>query len=64
LNLLWHGVETNQIGVHEIMSLCREVSAEPLMAVNFAGDGRPEYVTPGVGPSRAGDAAEAADLVS
>lgn len=64
LNSYWHGVETSQIGVHEIMDLCRGVSAEPLMAVNFAGDGRPEYVSPEVGPSRAGNAAEAADLVS
>ena len=64
MNLLWDGVETNQIGVHEILELCRAVSAEALMAINFAGDGRPEYVSPEGGPSRAGDAAEAADLVS
>lgn len=64
VNLLWHGVETNQIGLHEIMDFCRKLASEPLMAVNFAGDGRPSYVTPEVGPSRSGDAAEAADLVS
>lgn len=63
-NLLWRGTETNQVGVHEIIDLCRLVAAEPLMAVNFAGDGRPAYVTPKRGPSRAGDSAEAADLVS
>lgn len=63
-NLLWRGTETSQVGVHEIVDLCTSVGAEPLMAINFAGDGRPAYVTPKRGPSRAGDSTEAADLVS
>lgn len=64
INYLWGGVETNQIGVHEILEFCQKVSAEPLMAINFAADGRPEYINTADGEQRAGTPEEAADLVS
>jgi len=64
VNYLWGGVETNQIGVHEIIDFCERVGAEPLMAVNFAADGRPEYIGTPLGENRAGTPEEAADLVS
>jgi alpha-L-arabinofuranosidase len=63
-NYLWGGLESNQIGVHEIIALCRLLDAEPLMAVNFAADGRPAYIQTAAGEQRAGTAEEAADLVS
>ncbi|MBZ0302729.1 MAG: alpha-L-arabinofuranosidase [Anaerolineae bacterium] len=64
LNYLWGGVETNQIGVHEILDLCQQVNADPLIAINFAADGRPAYVRTAAGENRAGTPQEAADLVS
>ena len=63
-NYLWGGVETNQVGVHEIIDLCRLLEAEPLIGVNFAADGRPAYMQTAAGEQRAGTPAEAADLVS
>lgn len=44
LNLCWGGVETNQIGTHEFVDFCRQVGADPLMAVNFEADGRKEWM--------------------
>jgi alpha-N-arabinofuranosidase len=64
INYLWGGVETNRVGVHEFLDFCEAVGAEPIMAINFAGDGRPEYINTSRGEHRAGDAREAADLVS
>jgi len=63
-NYLWGGVETNRVGVHEFLDFCEAVGAEPIMAINFAADGRPEYINTPRGEQRAGDAQEAADLVS
>jgi alpha-L-arabinofuranosidase len=63
INYLWGGFESNQIGIHEILGLCEAVGAEPIMAVNFAGDGRPEYINTTRGEKRAGTAVEAAELV-
>ena len=63
-NYLWGGVETNRVGVHEFLDFCEVVGAEPIMAINFAADGRPEYINTTRGERRAGDAQEAADLVS
>lgn len=64
INYLWGGVETNRVGVHEFLDFCEAVGAEPIMAINFAADGRPEYINTPRGEQRAGDAEEAADLVS
>ena len=35
LNLLWGGIESNQIGTAEFVDFCRQVQADPLMCVNF-----------------------------
>lgn len=40
LNILWGGMESNQVGTHEFMDFCRLVDADPLIAVNFESDGR------------------------
>lgn len=63
-NLVWGGVESNQIGTLEFLDFCRQVGgAEPLVCVNFAGEGDPFWVKNALGESRAGDAQEAADWV-
>jgi alpha-N-arabinofuranosidase len=38
-NFCWGGWESNQVGTHEFVDFCRQVGAEPLMAVNFESDG-------------------------
>jgi alpha-N-arabinofuranosidase len=64
VNYLWGGWEKNAVGVDEFLEFCEAVSAEPIMAINFAADGRPEYISTPLGENRSGDATEAADLVS
>src|SRR5437763_15021727 len=44
LNLLWGGIESNQVGTSEFVDLCRRVGAEPLVCVNFESDGRRQYM--------------------
>ena len=63
LNLLWGGVESNQVGTGEFVSLCRTVGAAPLMCVNFESDGRRQYMT-AKGNVRTADAKEAAAWVA
>ena len=43
VNLLWGGIESNQVGTAEFVDFCRQVEAEPLMCVNFEADGRPAF---------------------
>ena len=62
-NHVWGGWETNRIGTAEIVALCRRVGAEPLLSVNFLGDGHRRYARTREG-DRTGSAAEAADWVS
>ncbi len=62
-NIVWGGIESNQIGVAEFVDFCRQVGADPLMCVNFESDGRPE-LSRAKGQSRVGDAQEAADWVA
>ncbi|MBL8593178.1 MAG: hypothetical protein JNK01_10865, partial [Devosia sp.] len=64
VNYLWGGWEKNVVGVDEFLEFCEAVAAEPIMAINFAADGRPEYINTELGEHRSGDATEAADLVS
>lgn len=64
VNYLWGGIESNQVGLHEYLDLCKQVEAEPLICVNFESDGRPEYRSTLLGEDRAGTAEDAADLVS
>src|SRR6185503_11738761 len=63
INLLWGGIESNQIGTAEFVDFSRRVQAEPLVCVNFESDGRRQYMK--VKDSvRTGDAKEAAAWVA
>jgi len=62
LNLLWGGVESNQVGTAEFVDFSRRVGAEPLICVNFESDGRKQYMK-AKGSVRTADAREAADWV-
>lgn len=57
-NYVWGGKETNRVGTHEFVDLCRRVGAEPFFCVNFRSDGERRY------GNRTADAQEAADWVS
>ena len=63
LNLLWGGIESNQVGTHEFVDFCRQVGADPLMCVNFESDGRERYRKDRTGVRTAG-AEEAAEWVA
>ncbi|HVI98755.1 MAG TPA: hypothetical protein VM657_06790 [Sphingomonas sp.] len=63
-NLMWGGVETNQIGTDEFLDFCELVGAEPLMCVNFESEGDPSWAVNALGEKRAGNAQEAADWVA
>jgi alpha-L-arabinofuranosidase len=63
-NLLWGGVETNQVGTHEYIDFCRQVGAEPLLAVNFESDGRQHWAHPPKGGVRSAGPEEAAEWVA
>ncbi|HKC89339.1 MAG TPA: alpha-L-arabinofuranosidase C-terminal domain-containing protein [Blastocatellia bacterium] len=62
LNLLWGGIESNQVGTAEFVDFSRRVGAEPLICVNFESDGRKQYMK-AKGSVRTADAREAADWV-
>jgi alpha-L-arabinofuranosidase len=62
-NYVWGGWESNRIGTHEFVDLCRRTGAEPLYCVNFLGDGIERFRLTREG-DRTGDAREAADWVS
>ena len=40
LNLLWGGLETNQVGTAEFVDFCRQTGSRPFFCVNFESDGR------------------------
>ena len=63
LNLMWGGRESNQVGTAEFVEFCQKVGAEPLMCVNFEGDGRKQF-READGRLRWGDVREAADWVA
>ncbi|MBC8002517.1 MAG: alpha-L-arabinofuranosidase [Opitutaceae bacterium] len=63
LNLLWGGIESNQVGTEEFVDFCRQVRSEPLMCVNFESDGRRQYMQ-AKGSVRTADAKEAAEWVA
>jgi len=63
LNLLWGGIESNQVGTGEFVDFCQRVGAEPLICVNFESDGRKQYVN-AKGSVRTADAKEAAAWVA
>jgi alpha-L-arabinofuranosidase len=62
-NIVWGGIESNQIGTAEFVDFCRQVGADPLMCVNFESDGRPAF-RQAKGSPRVGDAKEAAAWVA
>lgn len=63
LNLVWNGVETNQIGTVEFIDFCRQVGADPLMCVNFESEGYPGWRINKKGEVRSADSREAAEWV-
>ena len=63
LNLLWGGIESNQVGTSEFVEFSRQAGAEPLICVNFESDGRQRYLK-AKGSVRTADAKEAAEWVS
>lgn len=62
-NYFWGGKETNRVGTHEFVGLCRRVGAEPLYCVNFLSDGEKRFLSTPEG-NRTADAREAADWVA
>jgi alpha-L-arabinofuranosidase len=63
INLMWGGMESNQIGTAEFVDFARQVHAEPLMCANFESDGRRQYMSV-KGDVRSADAREAAEWVA
>jgi len=63
LNLLWGGVDTNQVGTHEFVDFCRQTGAEPLICVNFESDGRKKWQRDPKGSIRWAGPEEAAEWV-
>lgn len=63
INLLWGGVESNQVGTGEFVDFCRRVGADPLICVNFESDGRKQYIKV-KNSIRTADAKEAAEWVA
>ncbi len=63
INLLWGGIEANQVGTHEFVDFCRQTGAEPLMCVNFESDGRKKWQRNPKGSIRMAGAEEAAEWV-
>jgi len=62
-NLLWGGIEANQVGTHEFVDFCRRVGAEPFYCVNFESDGRQHWAKPPKGGRRSAGPKEAAAWV-
>jgi alpha-N-arabinofuranosidase len=62
-NLVWGGMESNQVGTAEFVDFCQQVKADPLMCVNFESEGDPQWAKNALGDLRAGNAQEAADWV-
>jgi alpha-N-arabinofuranosidase len=63
LNILWGGIESNQVGTHEFVDFCRQTGADPLICVNFLSDGHPRWMKTPKGEIRSADAREAAEWV-
>ena len=62
-NIYWSGLESNQIGTHEFIDFCRQVKADPLVAVNFESDGRANFMRDPLGRNRKAGPSEAAAWV-
>ena len=64
INLLWGGLESNQVGTAEFCDFCRQVGADPLLSVNFEADGRRRWAHPAKSGLRAAGPDEAAEWVA
>ena len=64
INLVWGGVEPNQVGTIEFVDFCRAVGADPLVCVNFEAEGRKDWTTLPSGEARWAGPEEAAEWVS
>lgn len=62
-NLVWGGIESNQVGTAEFIDFCRQVGADPLMSANFESEGDPSWAKTDKGEIRFADANEAAEWV-
>ena len=62
-NILWGGMESNQVGTVEFLDFCRQVGADPLMCVNFESDGRKRWMQDIAGSVRVAGPDEAAEWV-
>ena len=62
-NLVWGGMETNQVGTVEFLDFCRQVGAEPLMSVNFESDGCKAWMATPKGKVQTAGPDEAAEWV-
>jgi alpha-N-arabinofuranosidase len=63
LNIVWGGMDTNQVGTHEFVDFCRQTGADPLMCVNLHSDGKRQWQRTPKGDIRSADAEEAAEWV-
>jgi len=62
-NIVWGGIETNQVGTAEFVDFCKLVGADPLMCINFESEGDPNFLKTPMGDDRCGNAQEAAEWV-
>jgi len=62
-NILWRGIESNQIGTHEFVDLCRRAKTTPFYCVNFESDGRKNWAKIPKWGVRSAGPAEAAEWV-
>ena len=62
-NIVWGGMETNQVGTAEFVEFCKLVGADPLMCINFESEGDPQFLKTPMGDDRCGTAREAAEWV-
>ncbi|MEL7589023.1 MAG: hypothetical protein AAGU19_20095 [Prolixibacteraceae bacterium] len=62
-NLVWGGIESNQIGTAEFVDFCNQVGADPLMCVNFESEGYVRWAKTSRGEIRFANANEAAQWV-
>jgi len=64
VNMLWGGIEPNQVGTIEFVDFCRAVQAEALICVNFESDGRKAWARMPSGEVRSAGPDEAAEWVA
>jgi len=63
INLLWGGIESNQVGTCEFVDFCRQVGAEPLICVNFESEGKKRWAVSPKGDTRSAGPGEAREWV-